>query len=301
MDNKNLKKLKKEYQETPIPTELDFRVKKAIKESGVKMKSRKNGFSKGVTVAASTALIFGLLTVGVNTSPVLAQNLGEAPVVGKIVKVLTFREYKIDEEKFAADIKVPEIKGLENKDLENGLNEKYLEENKKLYADFIKEMEDLKKQNGGNIAVDSGYEVKTDNEKIFSVSRYITQIAASATTTLNHDTIDKQKQILLTLPSLFKDEGYVEVISKNIISQMRDQMKKDEGKVYWTKEQVDESLDMDYFKKIKKDQDFYINPEGKLVISFNEYEVAPGYMGTVEFVIPTKAIQDVLVGNEYIK
>ncbi|SMB85860.1 protein of unknown function [Desulfonispora thiosulfatigenes DSM 11270] len=265
------------------------------------MKSRKNGFSKGVTVAASTALIFGLLTVGVNTSPVLAQNLGEAPVVGKIVKVLTFREYKIDEEKFAADIKVPEIKGLENKDLENGLNEKYLEENKKLYADFIKEMEDLKKQNGGNIAVDSGYEVKTDNEKIFSVSRYITQIAASATTTLNHDTIDKQKQILLTLPSLFKDEGYVEVISKNIISQMRDQMKKDEGKVYWTKEQVDESLDMDYFKKIKKDQDFYINPEGKLVISFNEYEVAPGYMGTVEFVIPTKAIQDVLVGNEYIK
>jgi hypothetical protein len=37
------------------------------------------------------------------------------------------------------------------------------------------------------------------------------------------------------------------------------------------------------------------------VISFNKYEVAPGYIGTPKFEIPTEAITDILVGNEYIK
>ncbi|MDU5177028.1 RsiV family protein, partial [Clostridium sp.] len=41
--------------------------------------------------------------------------------------------------------------------------------------------------------------------------------------------------------------------------------------------------------------------EGKLVISFDKYEVAPGYMGVVEFVIPTEILSDSLVSNEYIK
>ncbi|OJT72202.1 anti-sigma factor, partial [Clostridioides difficile] len=33
------------------------------------------------------------------------------------------------------------------------------------------------------------------------------------------------------------------------------------------------------------------NKNGNLVISFDEYEVAPGYMGAVEFVIPNKVIK----------
>lgn len=299
MEDKNLNKLKKEYEEIPIPDELDFLVRKTIKESELKMKKKKGRFSKGVIVAASTALILGLLTVGVNTSPALAQNLSELPVVGKVINVLTFREYKVDEERFAADIKVPEITGLENKSLEAGLNEKYLEENKKLYVDFVEEMQELKKQGAGNRAVDSGYEIKTDNEKILSVARFVTQIAASGSTTVKHDTIDKEKEVLITLPSLFKDESYVKVISQNILSQMKDQMKKDEGKTFWTKDQVDEP--MDYFQAIKNDQEFYINSEGKLVITFDEYEVAPGSMGLVEFTIPTEVIKDILVSHEYIK
>jgi hypothetical protein len=45
---------------------------------------------------------------------------------------------------------------------------------------------------------------------------------------------------------------------------------------------------------------FYINEDGKLVISFNEYDVAPGFMGVVEFVIPTDLIKDLLVSDYYI-
>lgn len=32
-----------------------------------------------------------------------------------------------------------------------------------------------------------------------------------------------------------------------------------------------------------------------------KYEVAPGYMGVVEFQIPTEVIKDALVSHEYIK
>lgn len=37
------------------------------------------------------------------------------------------------------------------------------------------------------------------------------------------------------------------------------------------------------------------------MISFDEYEVGPGYMGVQEFEIPTEVIQDILVSNKYIK
>ena len=44
------------------------------------------------------------------------------------------------------------------------------------------------------------------------------------------------------------------------------------------------------FKKIAENQDFYINSNNDLVICFDEYEVAPGYMGPVEFVIPKEIV-----------
>jgi len=53
--------------------------------------------------------------------------------------------------------------------------------------------------------------------------------------------------------------------------------------------------------KISPNQNFYITEEGKLVISFDKYEVGPGYMGIQEFEIPTEVIADILVSNEYIR
>lgn len=43
---------------------------------------------------------------------------------------------------------------------------------------------------------------------------------------------------------------------------------------------------VDDFTGITGTENFYFNPDGELVIVFDEYTVAPGYMGVVEFVIP---------------
>lgn len=113
-----------------------------------------------------------------------------------------------------------------------------------------------------------------------------------------YNTIDKKHEVLVTLPSLFKDKSYIKVIkviSENIKQQMKDQMKHEEGKIYWLTEE-----DMDPFKQIDENQSFYITKDHKLRIVFDKYEVAPGYMGNIEFKIPTNVISNLLIGRRYI-
>ncbi|GAQ25898.1 DUF3298 and DUF4163 domain-containing protein [Tepidanaerobacter syntrophicus] len=297
---KGLKGLKNEYLDIPIPEELDFVVRKAIKENRSLKPKERSSFKKTIIAAASALIIMATVTVGINTSPAFAETLSKVPIVGGIVKVLTFKEYTLNDETFNADIKIPEISGLKDEELQKALNEKYLEENEKLYQQFINDMEEMKKSGGGHLGVDSGYVIKTDNDRILSVGRYVVNTVASSSTTFKYDTIDKKNEVLITLPSLFKDDSYINIISENIKEQMIKRHKEDENMIYWVSGVEDEDL-IELFEKISKDQNFYINNDGKLVICFDKYEVAPGYMGVQEFIIPTEVISNVLVSNEYIK
>jgi hypothetical protein len=298
--DKNIEQLKNDYEKVKIPEEIDFLVKRTLKENGVNLVNRKKGFNKFKITALSTIAALALLTIGLNCSPAFAAKLAQVPVVGSIVKVLTFREYVVNEDTYNSNIVTPAIEGLGNKELESSLNEKYLEENKKLYEEFLSEIEELKKSGGGHLGVDSGYIVKTDTDSILSVGRYIVNTVGSSSTTMKYDTIDKKSQVLITLPSLFKNNEYVERISENIKAQMFEQYKADKDNFYWV-EGIEQDPVMELFEKIAEEQSFYINPEGKLVISFDKYEVAPGYMGVCEFTIPTESIKDLLVSNNYIK
>lgn len=294
MKNNDIEQLKKEYMDISIPKELETVVNNTLKEE----KCGKKKISGLGVVAASIAACLVLMVIATNTSQAFAETASNLPIVGDIVKVVTFRQYTVNEKNFNADIKVPAVQGLKNKNLENSLNEKYIAENKKLYESFMADMEEIKKNGEGHVGVSSGYEVKTDNDLILSVERYILTVKGDSNTQKKYDTIDKKRQILITLPSLFKDDSYVDLISKNIISQMKENMKKDSSVIYW----IDNNTPyVDSFKKIAKEQNFYINKDSKLVISFNRAEVAPGYVGTVEFVIPTDAISNILVSQEYIK
>ncbi|MEE6451185.1 DUF3298 domain-containing protein [Gottfriedia acidiceleris] len=289
--DKKLEKLRSDYKNVPIPDNLDIIVKKAIKRS-----IQKRFPLKSITGFFTAALF----VLSINTSSTFAKTLSNVPILGDVVNVLTFTEYTVDEPTYKANLKVPAVKNLKNKDLEQSLNKKYLKENKKLYDQFMKETESVKKDSGAHLGIDSGYEVKTDNEDILSIERYVVNTAASSSTTMKFDTIDKKKEILLSLPILFKDKSYVKIISENIKEQMKEQMKKDESKVYWIPEaNLDYSIDP--FVTIKDNQNFYINKDHKLVISFDKYEVAPGYMGVVEFTIPTDVLSNVLVGHHYIR
>ena len=74
---------------------------------------------------------------------------------------------------------------------------------------------------------------------------------------------------------------------------MKNEMKKDPQKIYFIDDDSINFDNFDNFNKIKENQNFYINAKGELVISFNEYEVSPGYMGIVEFTIPNDIINNI--------
>jgi hypothetical protein len=291
--DKKLERLKSNYLDIEIPTELDIVVNKAINNHYKKKKTY-------IKLLMGSGAAAALLMIALNTNPTLANSLSNVPVLGNVINVITFVELKVEEENHHANIKVPAISNLKDKELEKRLNEKYLEENEKLYQEFMQEVDTLKKQGDGHLGVESGYLVKTDSHEILSIGRYVVNTVGSSSTTFKYDTIDKKNQVLLTLPILFKNQNYIETISENIKDQMKQQMKEDNSKVYWI---LDAGVKnpIDPFEKITPHQNFYINQDNKLVISFDKYEVAPGYMGVVEFIIPSEVLSDDLLGNEYIK
>ncbi|WP_340023731.1 DUF3298 domain-containing protein [Paenibacillus sp. FSL K6-1096] len=290
-----LNRMKQEYESIPIPDELDKMVNRTIASRRTKIKA--------MPWLAGAAAACILLFVSVNASPAFAKAMSEMPVLGQIVKVITIQEYTEQNEKTDVHLKTPGIAGTGDPELEHSLNTKYLEENKKLYEGFKDEVAQLEKSGGGHLSLESGYEVVTDTYRLLTLSRYVVESAGSAAEFRKYDTIDKINHIVITLPSLFSDDHYIQVISDNIKEQMRQQMKDDPSKMYWVEQSgIEPDIpEEELFRSITKDQNFYINQDGKLVISFDEYDVAPGYMGVVEFTIPTEAIQDLLVSNKYVQ
>ncbi|WP_028829957.1 DUF3298 domain-containing protein [Proteocatella sphenisci] len=296
-----MKTMKDDYDDIKIPQELEMTIKRVV-EDFKKEEMRNNKMKKNIknvmVTAAAVAIVF---TGAVNISPAFAESMTDIPVIGNIVRVINLNQYKYDEGTYNADLQTPIIEGLEDTDLQKSLNSKYIQENRMLFEQFEKEVAQMEEfSEGGHLGIDTGFEIKTDNEQILSIGRYVVNTVGSSSTTFRYDTVDKKNDIIITLPSLFKDEKYTEVISSNIKEQMKKQMKEDENKAYWLARET-EIMGDEGFEKIDKDQQFYINEDSKLVISFDKYEVAPGYMGVIEFVIPTEKIQEILAGNLYIR
>lgn len=287
-----LKKLEEKYRNVSIPENLD-----AVVEASLK-KGRKKRAPKWVLGATAAAALF---TASLNMSPAMAKTLGEVPVLGSVIEVLTFVQYETDKDNYSAAIDVPQITG--ESDEIRALNEKYAAEGKALYEQFQQDMKGMEQADGGHLGVDSGYIVATDTEQLLSIGRYVVETVGSSSTVMQYDTIDKQKEIILTLPSLFKDERYISVISDYVIGKMQEEMlATNQEKIYWVKGggMPDEEV-IDAFTSIRPDQNFYITEDHKLVIVFDKYEVAPGYMGVVEFEIPTELIKDLRMSDEYLK
>lgn len=142
--DERIQELHKEYTDIPIPDELDLIVNRSIKQS-LKANRKKHTTTKWVASVGAAAVIF---LVAINTSTTVASALSSIPGVDRIIKVLTIKEYVVEEENYDANIKVPAVTDMENKELELGLNSKYLSENKALYEKFQAEIEALKEQGG---------------------------------------------------------------------------------------------------------------------------------------------------------
>lgn len=299
LDSTRLEELLTHFDTIELPDELDQVVAKAI-QKGSTSKERMITMKRWFKNTAASAAIITISFIGAaNLSPAFAQSLSDVPVLSTLVKVVSFKQFDYHEDTYNATIKTPVVEGLKNQDLQNILNNKYLEQNKKLYEQFETDVADMKIfGEGGHLGLDSGFEIKTNNDQILSIGHYVVNTVGSSSTTMTYDTLDKQNEVLITLPSLFINDSYIDIISENIKKQMKERMIDDKNTVYWIGE--DAEL-IDAFDKIDANQTFYITDQGKLMISFDKYAVAPGFMGIQEFEIPTDILQDILVSNTYIR
>ncbi len=288
---KKLNKLQKDFNETEIPAELEDVVNASIQKAKVSQKRRPIVKQWTIGAAAAAALFLG----SINISPSFAQAMANVPGLGAIVNVLTVQQVVVDKETYQADLATPAIEGLADKELQATLNDKYIEENKLLFEQFEQDVAEMEKAGGGHLGIDTGYEVLTDNDQLLAISRYQVNTVGSSSTTMKYDTIDKQNNLLITLPSLFKDDQYVKAISSYIVGEMERRMAADGEVSYFLHDEF-----FDDFETIQANQSFYITDNNKLVISFDKYEVAPGYMGLVTFEIPTDILQEHLVSDMYI-
>ena len=94
----------------------------------------------------------------------------------------------------------------------------------------------------------------------------------------------------LQLKDIFAEGvDYITPISENIKEQMRSQMENDENISYW----LDDEMEELNFNEITEETDFYINQNNDVVICFNEGDVAPMYMGMIEFEIPAEVLKEI--------
>ena len=306
MKDKRLEEMRQDYENIKIPAELRQRVEAGIRQAKeeTKMKKRSTVIVYTGRVAGGVAAAMVMITVMANSGAAIAHAMAKIPVIGAIAEVVTFREYESTDNNnnMEADIKIPEVSvknedGTVNEETTQKINKSIQEYTDEIIAQYEADVK-AAGEGEGHMNVELDYSVITDSDRLFSIRFDQLLVMASGTQMVKIYHIDKQTGEMIGLDGLFKDGAdYITVLSENIKEQMKERMAADESLVYWVD---NEDMSEWNFESIKEDNTFYVNENGKLTIVFDEYEVAPGYMGSVEFEIPTEIIQD-LVQEGFLK
>lgn len=289
----NLKMLKEEYQHLQVPKEGIRMMNEKIDQAKIDKKrrslSRRVRYAGGA-VAAVLAVIIALPNANEN----IAMAMEKIPVIGSIVRVVTFRDYDYKDGNSEAHVSVPNIEtDGENSDTQatDQINKDVTDYTQQLIDQFEADAKELYGSEGYK-GLDVSYDVITDTDDWFTLRITVLETSASGYQYYRFYHLDKRTNSVATLSTLFKDGvDYITPISENIKEQMRSSESEDEGIIYFLD---DKDIPEENFKEIKADQNFYFNSNNDLVIVFDEYEVAPGSMGTPEFVIPNSVISGLL-------
>lgn len=288
--NEEFEQLKEEYNKMTAPADGLAKVEAAAERAKLDKKRkrhRKNMRNWGIAVAA--ALVLFILP---NTNQDVAYAMQNIPVLGNVFRVITVRDYTMDDGHNQANVKVPKIESENTEDqTSDGAIEKINKSVEEYTDELVKQFKaDMVEE--GYSGLDISYEVVTDTDDWFTLSVTAVQTKASGYEFGKYYHIDKRTGQVATLKDLFQeDSDYVSRISDEIIRQMKEQMDAGES-IYWLEgtEDIDES---EIFHQIAEDQNFYFNKDGNIVIVFDEYEVGPGYIGRPEFVIPDSVLADI--------
>lgn len=231
--------------------------------------------------AAWAAAALALFIAVPNVSPTAAAAMADVPVLGAIVRVVTFRNYVYDDGWHSADVSVPELGGG---DAAQAVNEQVRAYTDRLITRFEETCEEELGKEGYH-GLDVTSTVVTDTDEWFTLRVDAVEIQASGYEFSRFYHIDKVGDRVVTLKDLFREDAdYVTALSDEVRRQMEEQMAENAEVSYFPEE----------FTAIDPEQNFYWAADGSLVLAFDEYTIAPGSMGMPEFTIPADVYENLL-------
>ncbi len=285
--DKKMKSLLEEHRVMP-DAETDHRINDFLEN--LTEKPVPNHPSRGIrrTVVWTAAAVVLVCLLLPNMNPTIANAMQKIPVIGEVVKVITVSNYVYDDGGYSAAVKTPQI--VMNAENSTGAGE-ISKAARKLTDRLIAEFQASAEMDGyGCLEVD--YDIVTDTPDWFTLRMTVFEAAGSSDTYYKYYHIDRSTGKSVQLSDLFAEDTYVEAISENIREQMVAQMAADDSVVYF----LDSPENSEWnFYVIDADQNFYFNEDGKLVIVYDKYETAPGYMGCPEFVVEKDVYGDYLL------
>ncbi|MCI8392717.1 MAG: DUF3298 domain-containing protein [Clostridia bacterium] len=288
-DRKIRKKVKSENVEAPdnfskiIDETLNGLEDVSVKASKIPM------FRMSLKVAM--AMVVLSLVILPNISKDISYAMQQVPIVGSLVKVVTIRNYFDKYGKSELDAEIPEIENTDgtSNEVYNTVNDEVNKFTQRIIDSYNEEKD---ADNYLSVKVES--DVITNNEDWLTLRLEILEVRAGTNIQSKFYHIDKKKDKIMKLSDLFIDDSYKTCISDEIKRQMISRMENDENETYWVYDEIEEWN----FKIIEDNQEFYFSEEGNIVIVFDKYEVAPGYMGAPEFEI-SKDVYKELLKEEY--
>lgn len=288
--------LKQDYQNHEMSPEQLDKMKAAIAQAKKENQKKRSLHILRNTLAsaAAVALVFIILP---NTSSGVAYAMSQVPGLSKLVNVVTFRNYQYEDDHNTADITVPEVavstESTEKSEVADKTKKSANEINSEIQSiteKLIDEFEAEKKKEDGYQDMTVKSEVIATTDQYFTLKLMCFQSAGSGAEWDYYYTIDLTTGERLKLTDLFQDgSNYLDVISQEIKTQMQAQMDADSNKIYWLNSDMPEGD----FTSITNDTSFYLNSDNELVITFNEGDVAPMYMGCPTFTIPNDVLADI--------
>ncbi len=283
-DKKIKEMAKAEHREVPecVRKAIDETLE-SLPESCCKIHSI-NYASRIISIAASFILV--LFVIMPNVSPAYAEALHDVPVVGKLVQLVTIRNYRYSDGSYEMDIKVPEVQS-EN---EAGafINKDVNELTEALVSEFYKTVGVSQSEGYGAIYLD--YNAVTDTPRWFTLKLSVSEVAADSHSYFKYYNVDREKGVIVELGDLFVSGDSMRVIADDIERQMSIRKAEDPEVIFWENESEFNSNP----QILQSSHNFYWDKEGNLVIPFDKFEVGPGYIGTPEFVIEKNLIKDIL-------
>lgn len=298
--------MKEDYRSREMSRE-QFKMLRETMEEAKRMNRREKNKKRILGAAAAAAVLMGAFVLLPNTSASIAHAMEQIPVIGGLVNVVTFRDYNYESDRNTALVEVPEVQIKEpvTGSAESGENaqdtaeiqeklekttEEINEEIRRITDEMIAEFEE-------NLDDEMGYqdilvksEILNTTPEYFTLKLICYQGAGSGMQWNYYYTIDLNTGERLALKDLFAEgSDYITPISENIKVQMQEQMDADENVYYWLNHDIEEWN----FKAITDETSFYLNEKDQVVIGFNEGDVAPMYMGTVEFEIPAEVLEGI--------